>query len=159
MSQTIKRLLAGAFGMALGAVIVLSLNLVTPAQADHPKPTSIPVVGSRIGKVKGAQYEDHMYQFHSDGTMDGVNPTNVQEKPDGTGVNDSKAVGAWHMERGHVVGTFIELNANQTTHKAVDNLTVKFDLQVHGNHLTGTAKVFVGAEQVPDASFDFQRIV
>jgi hypothetical protein len=62
------------------------------------------------------------------------------------------------MERGQVVGVFVELNANQTTHKPADRLTVRFALVVHGDHLTGSAKVFVGAQQVPDATFDFQRV-
>lgn len=154
-----RRSLAGVLGWLIGAVVVAVLGFVVPAQADHPTARTSPVVGSWIGQVHGAQYEDHLYQFHADGTMIGTNPQRVQEKPDGTGVNDSLAVGSWHMEHGHVIGTFIELNANQTTHLRADNLTVHFDLQVHGDHLTGTATVFVGAERVPDASFDFRRIV
>jgi hypothetical protein len=157
-NRTIKRLttvnaLAWVF---LGALVVL-LN-VTPAQAGHPRQATSPAVGSWIGQVHGAQYEDHLYQFHADGTMEGTNPQRVQEKPDGTGVNDSLAMGSWHMERGKVVGVFLELNANQTTHKPAPNLTVRFTLEVHGDHLTGTAKVWVGDEQVPDASFDLRRI-
>lgn len=146
--------------MAVGAVIGGAVAVISgaPAEADHPSAHTSPVVGSWIGQVHGAQYEDHLYQFHADGTMIGTNPQRVQEKPDGSGVNDSLAMGNWHMERGHVVGTFVELNANQTTHLPAATLTVKFDLQVHGDHLTGTAKVFVGSVQVPDATFDLARI-
>jgi hypothetical protein len=146
---------------AVGALIVAGPLAVRtlPAMADGPSAHhTAPVVGTWVGQVHGAQYEDHLYQFHTDGTMEGTNPQRVQEKPDGTGVNDSLAMGSWHMEHGQVVGVFLELNANQTTHKQADTLTVRFTLEVHGDHLTGTAKVWVGTQQVPDASFNFSRV-
>jgi hypothetical protein len=147
---------------AVGALIVAGPFAVRtlPAGADGPTAHhTSPVVGTWVGLVHGAQYEEHLYQFHADGTLEGTNPQRVQEKPDGTGVNDSLAMGTWRMERGRVVGTFVELNAHQATHKPADMLTVKFTIEVHGDHLTGSAKVFVGAEQVPDATFDFRRVV
>jgi hypothetical protein len=160
--MTRKLTAINALVWAVIATLALVLGASTwpaPVEADHPGPHSSPVTGSWIGKVHGAQYEDHLFQFHADGTMISSNPSNVQEKPDGTGVNDSTGQGNWHQERGKVVGTFVELNAGQTTHKPAADLTVRFTVEVHGDHLTGTAKVWVGTEQVPDASFDFQRIV
>lgn len=156
MIKNFLRLLA--ISALVTAPLTLLAALATPSQADHPRPVTSPAVGSWVGQVHGAQYEDHLYQFHADGTMEGTNPQRVQEKPDGTGVNDSLAMGSWRMERGKVVGVFIELNANQTTHKPAPNLNVRFTLEVHGDHMTGTAKVWVDSEQVPDASFDLRRI-
>jgi len=159
------RLLKPFATLALAAVLVTApvatINALSasPAAADSVaiRYTS-PAIGAWVGDVHGAQYEPHLYLFHADGTMEGTNPQRVQERADGTGVNDSVAFGVWHMERGRVVGKFLELNANQVTHKPAPTLTVVFSLSVSRDRITGTAQVFVGAERVPDASFDLHRI-
>lgn len=155
---------ARPFAALLAAAVALTAPITAlqmlPAGADSSSThRTSPVVGTWLGDVHGAQYEPHLLQFHADGTMISSNPSNVQERADGTGVNDSTGQGVWHMERGRVVGTFVELNASQATHQPVDTLTVRFTIEVHGDHLTGSAKVFVGAQQVPDATFDFRRVV
>lgn len=148
--------------MVVGALLGGFVAVLAPGRASADGGLAVrytsPAIGAWVGQVHGAQYEDHLYAFHSDGTMIGTNPQRVQERADGTGVNDSLAVGAWRLEHGRVVGKFLELNANQSTHAPAATLTVIFNLEAHGDHLTGAAHVFVGTEQVPDATFELSRI-
>ena len=73
------------------------------------------IVGSWYAVTTGAPYDDHLLQFDSRGNFLITNPSRVQERPDGTGTNDSVGMGAWRREREHYVFKFVELNAVQGT--------------------------------------------
>src|SRR5262245_31016166 len=94
------------------------------------------IVGSWFVDVDGAPFRPHLMQFHEDGTFLSFNPSRVQEKPDGSGVNDSAGVGVWerlthHPDRAYdYVLSFVELNAVQGTGTSVASLQVTAALRV-----------------------------
>ena len=73
------------------------------------------IVGSWYAVTEGAPYDDHVLQFDNSGNVLINNPSRVQERPDGTGTNDSVGVGAWRYDHGKYLFTFMELNAVQGT--------------------------------------------
>lgn len=79
-----------------------------PAADPHAK-----IVGSWYARTAGAPYDDHVLQFDSSGNVLINNPSRVQERPDGSGTNDSVGVGAWRFSHGAYVFNFVELNAVQ----------------------------------------------
>lgn len=144
----------------------IAATLFTPAaawSADASSACNPDAVGAWVVQVKGAPFEPHLFIFHSDGTMNTTNPTNVQEdaaKPHG-GTNDSLGMGVWTCGKNgtsEIVGTFSQLNANADDHKPTDSLFVTFKIEVSKDTFVGKAAVKVGDTPVPGATFEGKRI-
>ena len=137
----------GTVAVALFAALAVVLLGTQPAPADHGGSS---IVGTWTVTAGGAEYEPHLFQFSSDGTMLTTNPTNVQEradKPHG-GTNDSVGMGAWKARGdGVFVGKFLQLNAFADTHKPAGTLVVTFTVRVRGDHFEGPATATVDGEE------------
>lgn len=86
------------------------------------------IVGSWYAVTTGAPYDDHVLQFDYSGNVIISNPSRVQERPDGTGTNDSIGVGAWKYDRGEYVFNFVELNAVQGTGTPAAQTEIRFEV-------------------------------
>ena len=124
------------------------------AATTNTPPVADPLAGTLWMVTADAPYAPHMFVFNADGTMISTNPTNVQEKKDGSGVHDSIGIGLWKLRAdGSYDIDFWELNANQTrnpkTDKAVpaDTLEVRATIQLNGDKFTSSkAGVFFGGK-------------
>ncbi len=149
---------------SLGAVAATGVIVGTAGAATTPTTTASPALGitdtSWRLKIVGAQYQDHLWQFHRGGTFIGSNPTNVQEKA-GVGVTDSTAQGTWEITHGKVALTFKELNADATADTPADDLDVTCLITMinQGTGFTGKCIVRSGGVNVGNATFtDVHRI-
>lgn len=112
----------------------------TSSKPDHsPRPS---ILGAWTVDVQGAAYAPHLFVFLDNGVVLTTNPSRVQEKADGTGVNDSLGMGTWREKNGQIQGTFLQLNALQGTPTPDQTLIVAFRIKVSGNGNT-----FVGNAQ------------
>lgn len=100
------------------------------------------LVGVWLGDTADtAPYRDHLVTFHSDGTLDITNPTNVQQEAPGygPGTTDSKGSGQWRWDakRHAVVWWFIELNSDAITHQPAESTKIVFITRFEGGRLLG----------------------
>ena len=122
----------------LGAA-ALSGILPTEALASEPRPSaSAPasransVVGVWIVSDETAPFPFHMYVFNADGTMQQANPDAGDSR-----TSDSDGKGIWVAKGVRIVGKWVEITADRATHKFAGRLDLSFELQVHGDRLTG----------------------
>ncbi len=90
--------------------------------------------GIWLAETTDAPYPDHLITFHNDWTFTITNPTNVEQGPDLSGINDSVGIGRWRRRRSHLrlnqeyECQFWQLNAHADTHLPAPLLTVAFRL-------------------------------
>jgi hypothetical protein len=100
------------------------------------------LVGVWLGDTADtAPYRDHLVTFHSDGTLDITNPTNVQQEAPGygAGTTDSKGSGQWRWDakRHAVVWWFLELNSDAISHQPAESTKIVFVTPFVGDRLVG----------------------
>lgn len=130
-------------------VVTLCLTMLTgcsvPAARDS---VAQRIVGAWFVKVPEAPFGYHMFLFNADGTM-------LQGNPDAGDPNtsDSNGMGAWTVEGDRVVGKFVEVTADRTTHEFVRRGEITFEIHVNGNEIKGTGSTrFYDVNGVPDGS-------
>lgn len=112
------------------------------------------IVGTWTAKTTDAPYPDHLITFHEDFTWAITNPTNVEQGPDLSGINDSVGMGRWRQRRSHVPGMwqefeaqFWQLNAHASSHLPAPGLRVALRLFINiqkPNTFQGHAIAVVG---------------
>ncbi len=90
------------------------------------------IVGAWFVKMPEAPFQYHMLIFHADGTV-------VQSNPDAgdAHTSDSSGMGAWSVDNGRVIGKFVEVTADRTTHKFVSRGEISFNVDVRGDTIFG----------------------
>lgn len=101
--------------------------------SDTPEPD--PVVGAWFVNAPDAPFAYHMFTFHADGTMSQANPD--AGNPD---TSDSDGMGVWKRSAGAIVGKFVEVTADRSTHKMATQGEISFTLTVKGDSFTGVAE-------------------
>lgn len=106
--------------------------------ASPPPPTSpvAPIVGAWIVKDPAAPFPYHMYVFNADGTMQQANPDAGDPH-----TSDSDGKGVWVARGGRIVGRWVEITADRSTHKYAGRTEVTFVIEVQGDTLTGSESV------------------
>jgi hypothetical protein len=145
--------------LALGlAALCLSSTACRPASSG--KNNSPSIVGTWLVKIPEAPFHDHMFVFHSDGTMQQANPDAGDPN-----TSDSNGMGVWVPDGDRIKGKFVEITADRTTRQFVSRGEISFLIKVDGNTFSGTASaIFYDArgqrlrEPLP-ATLDGQRVV
>jgi hypothetical protein len=91
------------------------------------------IVGTWLVEDVGAPFQQHMYVFNSDGTMQQANP----DAGDAT-TSDSDGKGIWIADGSRIRGKWMEITADRSTHKFVSRGELPFDIQVTGDTFAGT---------------------
>lgn len=121
-----RKLAAPAFAALLSAA-----GLVAPAAAANTDG----IVGTWIVKAPDAPFQYHMFVFNADGTMQQANPDAGDEN-----TSDSDGKGVWvRKDDKKVIGKFVEITADRTTHKFATRGEISYEIDVAGDKLTGTA--------------------
>ena len=127
------RPLAGKMAAPVAAALLCIVTLAAPASAaDAAKVDDI--VGTWVVKAADAPFQYHMFVFNADGTMQQANPDAGDEN-----TSDSDGKGAWFRKDGKIVGKFVEITADRTTHKFVARGEISYEIAVDGDKLTGNA--------------------
>jgi len=95
-----------------------------------------PIVGTWIVKDPVAPFPYHMYVFNADGTMQQANPDAGDPHS-----SDSDGKGVWAARGGRIVGRWVEITADRTTHKYSGRTEISFEIRADGDALTGTETV------------------
>ncbi len=106
------------------------------------------IVGAWFVKVPEAPFGYHLFMFNADGTM-------LQGNPDAGDPNtsDSNGMGAWTVEGDRVVGKFVEVTADRTTHEFARRGEITFEIHVNGNEINGTGSTrFYDVNGAPDGT-------
>lgn len=130
----------------------------TSGQSNHqPRPS---ILGAWSVDVQGAAYAPHLFVFLDNGVVLTTNPSRVQEKADGTGVNDSLGMGTWREKNNRFEGTFLQLNAVQGSPVPAATLIVSFKIKVTGNSFVGNAQAALSSNptELFPATFTATRI-
>ncbi len=116
-----------AIGPAAAAAGATKLHAIGAAQ--HARN----VVGVWIVTDATAPFPLHMYVFNGDGTMQQANPDAGDAR-----TSDSDGKGIWMARGNHILGKWVEITADRSTHKFAGRLDLSFDLKVVGDRLIGT---------------------
>lgn len=95
-----------------------------------------PIVGTWIVRDPMAPFPYHMYVFNADGTMQQANPDAGDPH-----TSDSDGKGVWAYRDGHIIGRWVEITADRSTHKYSGRTEITFDIIVEGDTLSGTEAV------------------
>lgn len=95
-----------------------------------------PIVGTWIVRDPMAPFPFHMYVFNADGTMQQANPDAGDPHS-----SDSDGKGIWAARDGRIVGKWVEITADRTTHQYSGRTEISFEIRVDGDALTGTESV------------------
>ena len=103
-----------------------------------PRTTTIPaaIVGTWIVKDPMAPFPYHMYVFNADGTMQQANPDAGDPH-----TSDSDGKGVWEARKGRIIGRWVEITADRSTHKYSGRTEISFEIRVDGDSLSGTETV------------------
>jgi hypothetical protein len=74
-----------------------------------------------------------MYVFNADGTMQQANPDAGDAR-----TSDSDGKGVWRAKGGRIIGKWVEITADRSSHRFAGRLDLSFDLKVNGKTLTGS---------------------
>lgn len=101
-----------------------------------------PIVGTWLVQDPNAPFPHHLYVFNADGTMQQANPDAGDPR-----TSDSDGKGVWQARGDSVVGKWVELTADRTTHQYAGRLELTMQITVRGDSLTAfeTVKVFDAA--------------
>jgi len=118
-------------------VVAMSLSGLAGCVA-FPRATTAPdrIVGTWIVKDPMAPFPYHMYVFNADGTMQQANPDAGDPHS-----SDSDGKGVWAVREDRIVGRWVEITADRTTHKYSGRNEISFVIRVNGDTLTGTETV------------------
>ena len=128
--------------LSIVAVMALSIGVLVSCGKKEAPPRPA-IIGAWTLTVEGAAFAPHQFVFLEGGVVLTTNPSRVQEKPDGTGVNDSLGMGTWRATSKAIdtfEGTFTQLNAIQGTGTPADTLIVTFRIKVVGDGFAGKAQ-------------------
>jgi hypothetical protein len=114
----------------VGAICLAVTGLAGQASAD----TADGIVGTWFVKAPDAPFAYHMFVFNADGTMLQANPDTGD--PD---ASDSDGKGIWARRDGKIIGKFVEITADRTTHKFKSIGEISYEIDVAGDSLTGSA--------------------
>ena len=95
-----------------------------------------PIVGTWIVRDPMAPFPYHMYVFNADGTMQQANPDAGDPH-----ASDSDGKGVWAARDGGIVGRWVEITADRSTHKYAGRTEISFRIRVDGDTLEGTETV------------------
>lgn len=123
-------ILARKLAAPAAATLLLGAGLALPAAAADIDG----IVGTWVVKAADAPFQYHMFVFNADGTMQQANPDAGDEN-----TSDSDGKGIWTRKDGKVVGKFVEITADRTTHKFATRGEISYEIDVAGDELTGTA--------------------
>lgn len=117
----------------LGAVVIC-LTATSCRQESSERSNAPAIVGTWIVKIPEAPFPQHMFVFHSDGTVE-------QSNPDAGDANssDSNLMGVWVRDGEGFKGRIVEITADRATHKFLSRGEIPFALKVSGNTFQGTA--------------------
>lgn len=118
------------FAAPTAAALLSAGSLVMPAAAADADA----IVGTWVVKASDAPFAYHMFVFNADGTMQQANPDAGDEN-----TSDSDGKGIWIRKDGKVIGKFVEITADRTTHKFATRGEISYEIDVAGDTLTGTA--------------------
>ncbi len=113
--------------------IVAAVPILSCREAVVPSTAPNTVVGAWFVVDAGAPFQQHMYVFNADGTMQQANP----DAGDPT-TSDSDGKGIWIADGGRIRGKWMEITADRSTHKFVSRRELPFEIQVTGDTFTGT---------------------
>lgn len=97
-------------------------------------PDAADVVGAWVVNIPDAPFPQHMFVFHSDGTVEQSNP----EAGDPNS-SDSNLMGAWRTAGDGYRGKLVEITADRTSRRFAARGELSFALKVSGNTFVGTA--------------------
>ena len=92
-----------------------------------------PIVGTWVITDETAPFPFHIYVFNADGTMQQANPDAGDAR-----TSDSDGKGVWVAKGDRILGKWVELTADRTTHKFAGSLELSFEAKVEGDRLTCT---------------------
>ncbi|WP_296675869.1 hypothetical protein [Novosphingobium sp.] len=92
-----------------------------------------PVSGVWLVEHPTAPFPLHLYVFNADHTMQQANPDAGNPRE-----SDSDGKGIWLRKGNRIVGKWVEIMADRTTHKLTGRGELTFELTVSGNRITGT---------------------
>src|SRR5579862_7049086 len=114
-------------------IVAISLiGLAGCAALPRTTPVPVPIVGTWIVRDPFAPFPYHMYVFNADGTMQQANPDAGDPHS-----SDSDGKGVWVARQGRIVGRWVEITADRTTHKYSGRNEISFEIRVDGDTLTG----------------------
>jgi hypothetical protein len=119
--------------------VLVAISLIGLAGcAALPRTTAVaaPIVGTWIVRDTMAPFPYHMYVFNADGTMQQANPDAGDPHS-----SDSDGKGVWTARENRIVGRWVEITADRTTHKYSGRTEISFEIHVNGDTLTGTETV------------------
>jgi len=130
-SEFFSQSLARKMAAPVFAAALLATGLIAPAMAASNKDG---VVGTWVVKAADAPFQYHMFVFNADGTMQQANPDAGDEN-----TSDSDGKGIWIRKGGKVIGKFVEITADRSTHKFASRGEISYEIEVAGDSLSGTA--------------------
>ncbi len=95
------------------------------------------VVGTWLVEHPTAPFPLHLYVFNADHTMQQANP----DAGDPT-TSDSDGKGIWVRRGERIMGKWVEIMADRTSHKLAGRGELTFEIRLVGNQLTGTGTFF-----------------
>ena len=130
--------------------VVVATSLIGLAGcAALPRTTAepVPIVGTWVVRDPMAPFPYHMYVFNADGTMQQANPDAGDPHS-----SDSDGKGVWAIRGDRVVGRWVEITADRTTHKYSGRNEISFEIRVTGDTLSGTesAKLYDANEKLTE---------
>jgi hypothetical protein len=127
------RPLARKMAVPAAAALLSIAGLAATASADDAAKVD-GIVGTWVVKAADAPFQYHMFVFNADGTMQQANPDAGDEN-----TSDSDGKGIWIRKDGKVIGKFVEITADRTSHKFVSRGEISYEINVDGDKLTGNA--------------------
>jgi hypothetical protein len=128
-----SRPLASKMAVPVFAALLSMAGLAGPAAAGDAAEAD-GIVGTWVVKAADAPFQYHMFVFNADGTMQQANPDAGDEN-----TSDSDGKGIWIRKDGKIIGKFVEITADRTSHKFVSRGEISYQIDVSGDTLTGTA--------------------
>ena len=124
------------FSTKIAGLAVFTALVTLPVSARAP--TTDPLVGTWLVEHPTAPFPLHLYVFNADHTTQQANPDAGDPR-----TSDSDGKGGWARRGTRVVGKWVEIMADRTTHKLTGHGELSFEVSVVGDRLTGTG-TFIG---------------
>ncbi len=121
------------------------INLIGCCTLPNSSAPIQPIVGAWLVTIPEAPFQHHMMIFHADGTL-------VQSNADAGNprTSDSNGMGAWVAEGNHVIGKFVEVTADRSTHQFVSRGEISFSARVQADNILGNGSAhFFDASGAP----------
>lgn len=112
-------------------IAALAVAIVAIPAFAHPVAPDA-VVGVWLVQHPTAPFPLHLYVFNADHTMQQANPDAGNSRS-----SDSDGKGVWQRRGEHVVGKWVEIMADRTTHKLTGHGELSFDLTISANRMVG----------------------